>query len=68
MVIFFVNIIIYCIVEIGQWRNIAYCLSLLNYNDKSIRKLNELSKFYQDKLNDEEIKLSFNSILTKVFK
>ena len=48
-----------------EWRNIAYCLSLLNYNDKAIKKLNEFSKFYQDKLMDEEVFHSFTTILNK---
>ncbi len=51
-----------------EWRNIAYCLSLLNYNDKAVRKLNELSKCYQDKLVDEEVFGYFTAVLNKIRK
>jgi len=51
--------------EMTQWRHIAYCLSLLNYNEKSIKKLNDLWKYYHDKLTDEDISNSFHAIVAK---
>jgi len=52
----------------SQARNLAYCLSLLNYNDKALKKLNEMSKSFTDKLGDDEIHQSFNAILNKAKK
>jgi len=49
----------------SEWRNIAYCLSLLNYNEKALKKLNELHKTYHDKLYDEDIANSFTTIISK---
>lgn len=51
-----------------QWRDIAYCLSLLNYNsEKSLRKLEEHSSLYQDKLYEPFVYKLFLEILAKVW-
>jgi len=54
--------------ELQEWRCIALCLSLLTYNDKGIKKLVEYFKCYQDKLTDEEVFGSFNTIVSKTKK
>jgi len=48
-----------------DWRNSAYCLSLLQYNEKSIRKLVDNFEFYREKLADDEINEYFKNLLTK---
>ncbi|KAJ8021490.1 Condensin complex subunit 1 [Holothuria leucospilota] len=48
-----------------QSRELAYCLSLLNYNDKSVRKLQENLACYAEKLSDKEVYGCFTSILSK---
>jgi len=49
-----------------QWRDIAYCLSLLSYkSDKSIKKLFEQIKTYQDKLHEQVVYKSFLDIISK---
>ena len=35
-----------------EWRNTACCLSMITYNEKSVRKLLELFECYREKLND----------------
>lgn len=52
--------------EPKHWVGLCHCLSLLNYNDKTLKKLDELSKSWQDKLGNEEIRSCFNTIITKV--
>ncbi|KAK0550127.1 condensin complex non-SMC subunit Cnd1 [Tilletia horrida] len=52
--------------EERQWRDIAFCLSLLPYkSERSIKKLIEGLPFYQDKLHSEAVFLHFSEILTK---
>ncbi|KAJ8082013.1 condensin complex non-SMC subunit Cnd1 [Marasmius tenuissimus] len=52
--------------EERQWRDIAYCLSLLPYkSDKSVKKLIEALPAYQDKLHAEGVYERFSEILTK---
>ncbi|GBC07485.1 hypothetical protein RclHR1_00750019 [Rhizophagus clarus] len=49
-----------------QWRDIAYCLSLLPYKtEKSFRKLIEGMEHYQDKLNESDVHKYFIEIITK---
>ncbi|KAF9269363.1 hypothetical protein L218DRAFT_1072228 [Marasmius fiardii PR-910] len=49
-----------------QWRDIAFCLSLLPYkSEKSIKKLVESLPTYQDKLHAEGVYEKFSEILTK---
>lgn len=53
--------------EPRQWRDIAYCLSLLPFkSERSVKKLIEGLPFYQDKLHEETVFNRFNEILTKV--
>ncbi|KAF8623362.1 hypothetical protein AX17_007440 [Amanita inopinata Kibby_2008] len=49
-----------------QWRDIAYCLSLLPYkSEKSVKKLTEGLQFYRDKLHEPTVYDRFTEILTK---
>ncbi|KAG9054632.1 Condensin complex subunit [Serendipita sp. 407] len=49
-----------------QWRNIAFCLSLLPYkSERSLKKLIEALPFYQDKLREETVYNRFTEILQK---
>ncbi|GHJ88861.1 hypothetical protein NliqN6_5263 [Naganishia liquefaciens] len=49
-----------------QWRDIAYCLSLLPFkSERSMKKLIEGLPFYQDKLHEETVYRRFNEILLK---
>ena len=50
-----------------QWRDIAFCLSLLPFkSERSIKKLIEGLPFYQDKLHEEVVFARFSEILAKV--
>ncbi|RIA97299.1 condensin complex subunit 1 [Glomus cerebriforme] len=50
-----------------QWRDIAYCLSLLPYkSEKSFKKLVEGMAHYQDKLNESDVHKYFTEIISKV--
>ena len=50
-----------------QWRDIAYCMSLLPFkSDRSVKKLIEGLQFYRDKLHEEAVFARFQEILTKV--
>ena len=51
--------------ERSQWRDIAYCLSLLNYSDRCIKKVSELFKCYADKLWDAKVNEAFGIIVAK---
>ncbi|CAK8698150.1 unnamed protein product [Clavelina lepadiformis] len=48
-----------------QWRDLAFCLSLLNYSEKATKKLSESFSFYCEMLRDEQVYYSFNNIITK---
>ncbi|WFD03161.1 condensin complex non-SMC subunit Cnd1 [Malassezia obtusa] len=53
--------------EERQWRDIAYCLSLLPYrSERSIKKLVEGLPYYQDKLYHPEVYRRFAEILAKM--
>ncbi|GAA5867223.1 hypothetical protein JCM8547_003124 [Rhodosporidiobolus lusitaniae] len=53
--------------EPRQWRDIAFCLSLLPFNsDGSVKKLSEGLPFYQDKLHEETVFKRFGEILAKI--
>lgn len=53
--------------EPRQWRDIAFCLSLLPFNSElAVKKLVEGLPFYQDKLHEETVYKRFQEILTKV--
>ncbi|CCM04752.1 uncharacterized protein FIBRA_06942 [Fibroporia radiculosa] len=49
-----------------QWRDIAFCLSLLPFkSERSVKKLIEGLQFYRDKLHEETVYARFQEILTK---
>ncbi|KAI5117543.1 hypothetical protein M0805_004372 [Coniferiporia weirii] len=49
-----------------QWRDIAFCLSLLPFkSERSVKKLIEGLPFYQDKLHEETVFSRFSEILAK---
>lgn len=49
-----------------QWRDIAFCLSLLPFkSERSMKKLIEGLPFYQDKLHEETVYKRFSEILAK---
>ena len=52
--------------DVRQWRHIAFCISLLNVNEKAVRKLLENFKSYQEALQDAEVLSSFEQIVSKV--
>lgn len=50
-----------------QWRDIAYCLSLLPFkSERSVKKLIEGLQFYRDKLREDKVYERFQEILQKV--
>lgn len=50
-----------------QWRDIAFCLSLLPFkSERSVKKLIEGLPFYRDKLHNKEVYSRFQEILVKV--
>lgn len=54
--------------EQRQWRDIAYCLSLLSYNEKTIKKLSENIGCFKDKVQYDEIHSSFKIIIANTSK
>lgn len=53
--------------EPRQWRDIAFCLSLLPFkSERSVKKLIEGLQFYRDKLHEEVVFERFTEILAKV--
>ncbi|KAK7066921.1 Ncapd2p [Halocaridina rubra] len=55
-------------VEPRQWRDIAFCLSLLQFNEKAIRKLTENFSCYSDKLHEPQVFEFFLGILANARK
>ncbi|EKM51723.1 uncharacterized protein PHACADRAFT_150370 [Phanerochaete carnosa HHB-10118-sp] len=52
--------------ESRQWRDIAFCLSLLPFkSERSVKKLVEGLPFYRDKLHEEDVYARFQEILAK---
>lgn len=49
--------------EQRQWRDIAFCLSLLNYTEKTMRKLIEHIPNFKDKVQEDEVHESFKTII-----
>jgi condensin complex subunit 1 len=50
-----------------QWRDIAFCLSLLLFkSERSVKKLIEGLPFYRDKLHEKVVYARFQEILVKV--
>uniref|UniRef100_A0A182QXQ5 Condensin complex subunit 1 n=1 Tax=Anopheles farauti TaxID=69004 RepID=A0A182QXQ5_9DIPT len=54
--------------EVRQWRDIAFCLSLLSYNEKTIKKLAENIGCFKDKVQHEEIYQAFRTIISNTNK
>ncbi|TMW44075.1 hypothetical protein DOY81_010845 [Sarcophaga bullata] len=54
--------------EERQWRDIAYCLSLLSYNEKTIKKLMDNIQYFKDKVQVDEVYQSFKIIITNTSK
>ncbi|XP_053684767.1 condensin complex subunit 1 isoform X2 [Sabethes cyaneus] len=54
--------------EQRQWRDIAFCLSLLSYNEKTIRKLSDNISCFKDKVQYDEILGSFKTIISNTNK
>lgn len=48
-----------------QWRDLAFCLSMLSYNERGIRKLQENFSCFHDKLAEEDVYHSFLNIVGK---
>ncbi|KAK4295273.1 hypothetical protein Pmani_032152 [Petrolisthes manimaculis] len=55
-------------INVRQWRDIAYCLSLLQFNEKAIRKLSENFSCFADKLYEPEVHEFFLGILAGALK
>ncbi|XP_017151506.1 condensin complex subunit 1 [Drosophila miranda] len=51
-----------------QWRDIAYCLSLLTYNERSINKLMDNMQNYRDKVQNDDVYASFRLIISNTNK
>ncbi|XP_053963844.1 condensin complex subunit 1 [Anastrepha ludens] len=54
--------------EERQWRDIAYCLSLLSYNERTIKKLIDNIQHYKDKVQIDEVYQSFKLIISNTSK
>ncbi|XP_022328669.2 condensin complex subunit 1-like isoform X1 [Crassostrea virginica] len=48
-----------------QWRDLSFCLSMMSYSEKSIRKLQENFACFGDKLADDEVYNCFCTIISK---
>ena len=46
-----------------QWRDYAFCLSMLNYSEKCVRKLQENFACFHDKLHEQDVYSSFMLIV-----
>jgi condensin complex subunit 1 len=51
-----------------QWSDLAFCLSLLQYTERSLRRLSENLPCYADKLHSPNVYGSFCAILTGIRK
>jgi condensin complex subunit 1 len=50
-----------------QWRDVAFCLSLLPFkSERSVKKLIEGLQYYRDKLHETQVFERFTEILAKV--
>lgn len=54
--------------EERQWRDLAYCLSLFSYNERSLRKLIENLDCYKDKLHCAGVMDCFTAIINNTNK
>eukprot|EP00698_Gefionella_okellyi_P019648 TRINITY_DN6053_c0_g1_i1.p1 TRINITY_DN6053_c0_g1~~TRINITY_DN6053_c0_g1_i1.p1 ORF type:complete len:1135 (-),score=357.91 TRINITY_DN6053_c0_g1_i1:140-3544(-) len=51
--------------DMQQWRNIAFCLTLMNFNEKCFKKMLESFKSFQEALHDAEVLEAFSGIIAK---
>ncbi|KAH8363527.1 hypothetical protein KR084_011342 [Drosophila pseudotakahashii] len=51
-----------------QWRDIAYCLGLLTYNERAVKKLMDNMQHYKDKVQVDEVYQSFKLIISNTNK
>ena len=51
---------------IKEWHNTSFCLSLLQYNEKGLRKLLEQFDNYREKLSDNIVMENFQKVLTRL--
>lgn len=51
-----------------QWRDIAYCLSLLTYTEKTIKKLTDNIVLFKDKVQVQEVHDFFKQIISNTLK
>lgn len=54
--------------EERQWRDIAFCLSLLSYNEKTMKKLIDNITNFKDKVQIDEVYQFFKTIITNTSK
>ena len=47
-----------------QWRDIAFCLSRMNFSERGIRKIQDNFACFADKLGEEDVYNSFVTLLT----
>lgn len=57
-----------CTTEERQWRDIAFCLSLLTYTEKTIKKLIDSIKDFKDKVQVDEVMDYFKQIISQTSK
>ncbi|OQR85904.1 condensin complex subunit, partial [Thraustotheca clavata] len=53
--------------DVKQWRDLAFCLSNLSFNEKALKKLIEHRKTFKQCLVDDAVYESFEAIVTKVY-
>ncbi|XP_017083275.2 condensin complex subunit 1 [Drosophila eugracilis] len=51
-----------------QWRDIAYCLGLLTYNERAVKKLMDNIQHFRDKVQVDEVYQSFKLIISNTNK
>ncbi|EDV53204.1 condensin complex subunit 1 [Drosophila erecta] len=51
-----------------QWRDIAYCLGLLTYNERAVKKLMDNIQHFKDKVQVDEVYQSFKLIISNTNK
>ena len=51
-----------------QWHDLSFCLSLLSYSEKTLKKLLDNIACYHDKLSDTEVFSNFNLVVDKARK
>lgn len=50
--------------SVRQWYDLAYCLSIMNYNDKALRILIENVPTFKEKLHDQKVYNYFKHIVS----